>query len=482
MHRWRQLGLMAVFLLACALGAVPRAAETPGADEWKYDVVNRKKGAPFHGLVVEQSKTQVVIKCVSRKPGRPTILYEECLPRNEVESVELLDPKERDVLQRRLEALKRERETLDAQLKMLDPGVRVDVSGDALALKPAEWAPDAKLKALTYQSSHFQLVSTAREEVIQLAAIQLEQVYAAYARHLPPRVNAAHPTAILLTRTLGEYQTIVRERGHNFFNAAFYDVAKNQIVCGSNVQRLGDELERIRGIHAKQLKDLENQKAELTQIYKGAIPPAVLTYLLDVQNKIKAQERENTLGFEGAKRRLFRRLYHEAFHAYLATFVYPPSEAEVPRWLNEGLAQIFETAIFEVGELRIGHADKDRLAAVRAVLPRNPPPRNAPPGYPLLPLIELLRSGGQPFQVAHAGDQQVANRFYLASWALAHYLTFERKVLGSKAMDDYVHALKRGVDPVLAFRDLVGQPLGEFEKDYLQYLAQLREDGTKAPK
>ena len=66
--------------------------------------------------------------------------------------------------------------------------------------------------------------------------------------------------------------------------------------------------------------------------------------------------------------RLFTRLYHEAFHAYLGTFVYPAQGGSLPIWFNEGLAQIFETAIVEVGELRVGHADPVRLVAVRAVL------------------------------------------------------------------------------------------------------------------
>ena len=50
---------------------------------------------------------------------------------------------------------------------------------------------------------------------------------------------------------------------------------------------------------------------------------------------------------------------------------------------------------------------------------------------------------------------------------------FERKLLGTKALDDYVAALKRGTDPLDAFRDLVGEPLPQFEKEHLQYLKDL---------
>jgi hypothetical protein len=172
-----------------------------------------------------------------------------------------------------------------------------------------------------------------------------------------------------------------------------------------------------------------------------------------------------------ARQRFFQRLYHEAFHAYLNTSVYPPEEFTVPVWLNEGLAQIFETALFEAGELRVGHADLERLDKVRQALASNT----------LLPLPELMRSGVEQFQVARSSAQQVSDRNYLASWALAFHLTFERKILGSKAMDAYVRALKRGTDPLEAFQELVGQPLGKFEKEHLRYLDALRPDGTARP-
>ena len=44
---------------------------------------------------------------------------------------------------------------------------------------------------------------------------------------------------------------------------------------------------------------------------------------------------------------MFRRLAHEAFHAYLETYVYPRQAYDVPRWLNEGLAQTFEAGLLE---------------------------------------------------------------------------------------------------------------------------------------
>jgi hypothetical protein len=231
---------------------------------------------------------------------------------------------------------------------------------------------------------------------------------------------------------------------------------------------MGDELDRVRRHHDKVRAELKERETDLMQAYKGKPPPEFLTPIAEARKKIKITEDRNDQAFRQARRRLFQRLYHEAFHAYLANFVYPPAEGEVPRWFNEGLAQIFETAIIEVGELRIGHADETRLAAVRSALARDS----------LVPLTELLRSGPRQFVVAHGGDKAAADRHYLASWALTFYLTFEKKVLGTKSLDEYVIALHRGADPLVAFRGLVGQPLPKFEKEFQEYLKHLRPDGT----
>ena len=131
----------------------------------------------------------------------------------------------------------------------------------------------------------------------------------------------------------------------------------------------------------------------------------------------KQTDLANIKKFEEARHRLFRTLYHEAFHAYLAGYVYPPGDADVPRWLNEGLAQIFETAIVEAGELRVGHADAERLARVQAAVRKGEQ----------VALADLLKSGAKQFVVAHGSDREVADRYYLASWALAFHLMFERE-------------------------------------------------------
>jgi Protein of unknown function (DUF1570) len=461
-------------VLAQALGmllltaTLPIAADPPGGDDWKYDIIHRKKGKPLCGLVLEEGPNAVKYLYIARRPGSPTILVKDEIARAEIDRIERLDDHEREILEQRVKALRQERETLNAQLKAFDPATKEKPTGDKAMLKPAKWPADARVKAVLYESAHFRLISTAREELVQLTAIQLEQVYAAYARTLPARVEKAEKTTILLTQSQNEYQALIRDRGHNLLNPAYYDVAKNQIVCGNDLQRKADQLEELRKYHAKELKDLDDREKDLRQVYKGTIPPEFKAQFDALRKKIKTTEEQNNEAFNKMRRRLFERLYHEAFHAYLANFVYPNEEGELPRWLNEGLAQVFETAIFEIGELRIGHADRERLEAAQKALNQGT----------LLPLSDLLKSGPKQFQVAHAADQQVSDRYYLASWALAFHLTFDRKVLGTAALDSYVKALRRGVEPQEAFRALVGMPLPQFEKRYQQYLKQLQPDGT----
>jgi hypothetical protein len=302
---------------------------------------------------------------------------------------------------------------------------------------------------------------------VEAAAIRLEQAYTAYSHTLPPRCKDV-ATTIILPQSLADYQALVRGQGRNLLNPAFFDPERNQIVCAFDWLRMTEELEKVAGFHARQLADLHEREAELHKVYRGAIPAELKAEIARQRKDIQAAEQRNAQTFERAKQHLFQRLFHEAFHAYLLNFVYPPQGGEVPRWLNEGLAQIFETALFEVGELRIGHADEERLRAVRRALSKNA----------LLPLPDLLRARPRQFLIAHNADKQGSDRHYLASWALAFYLTFECRVLGTPALDNYVHDLKQGVDPLDAFTKLTGKPLPRFEKDYLDYLRHLRPDGS----
>jgi hypothetical protein len=126
----------------------------------------------------------------------------------------------------------------------------------------------------------------------------------------------------------------------------------------------------------------------------------------------------------------------------------------------------------EAAELRVGHAEKERLDAIQTLARHRQ----------LIPLPNLLRSQPNDFLVNNAAARQRSERHYLNAWALSHYLMFERRVIGTPAMDQYVQALKRGTNELTAFRNLVNQPLDKFELEYYDYILRLKADGTLAKK
>jgi hypothetical protein len=167
----------------------------------------------------------------------------------------------------------------------------------------------------------------------------------------------------------------------------------------------------------------------------------------------------------------------------VGTFVYKPLSAaeikagrgtgELPRWLNEGLAQVFETAVVEAGELRADAPDAVRLERIKQKLRKKS-------GQPLVPLATLLTTGKETFLASHKDQKGGSERAYESSWALAYYLTFERRVIGSPAFRKYLVAINSGEEATRAFAELVGQDLPPFEKDWHAYLLRLQKDGTLA--
>ncbi len=439
---------LALGLIYCA--TVPGPAS---ADQWKFEVVRDKQGKTFLGLVLRESPGEILFQCVIRKPGERTRLITTTFTRAEVDRVERLSMAEHEQLAARLRAI--ESSVQDEKERM-----------ERIELRPAPWGPSSD-GGWAYRSEHFLLVSNARPEIVRRTAVRLDQLYAAFTRLLPPRRISGRPTTIRLVQSRAEYQALQREQGRELLNPAYYDAAHNQIVWGSDLQDLGDELERVRKQHADLRERLHQQEDNLKDQYKGKIPRDLLKPIRAAREKIGETDRENQKHFEKATKRFFQILYHEAFHAYLANYVFAAEEAEVPHWLNEGLAQVFETAILEAGDLRIDHADPERLAAVKAGLAKGE----------LVALADLLTAGHRQFVVAHASEQQVSDRYYLASWALAFYLTAERNKLSTPELERYVAACKRSGDPVSAFRAWVGQALEAFEKEFHQYLLHLRNNG-----
>src|SRR5262249_37524281 len=157
------------------------------------------------------------------------------------------------------------------------------------------------------------LVSNAREDVLCLTAVQLEQIHAAYRRLLPPRVESAQATTVLLPATPADYQAILKEQGRAFGNTASYDAGRNQNVCPPELQRLADEWAQAFQKNQQLLDKLRDQEADLKKLYKNKVPPDLLQRLRADQDKIKKTNDQNRKECEQVLQRVFQPLYHEAF-------------------------------------------------------------------------------------------------------------------------------------------------------------------------
>jgi len=451
--------LLAAFSVCAAFGQPP----SPNKD-WNLDVVRLKNGYVLKGLILEESAAALRFQNVRRSTGRPTVCMTAIVRRTEIDRIEKISDADRELLRNRL--------------KELDPsGEGERKRMESLELQIVAW--NGKSKAgRRYDSDHFSLVSNAPEEVVRRAAVRLEQIYAAYVHFLPPRYRGGRPTTIMLYPALDDYQKMLDAQGWKLQNPAFFDPTSNRIVCGSNLEMLGKNLESLRQKNQEWLAEIDKSEVELRKL---PLKPQELAERLAPHQRyrriIAEKDKYNDGIYDKATKRLFEILYHEAFHAYVANFVFPavPKDAsadgppgELPRWLNEGLAQIFETAIVEAGELRVGHADKERLQQVKDALRVGE----------MMSVKELLTSIPKNFIVQHREDRIASDKCYLASWALASYLTFDRRVLGSGNLDVFVRALNQNENPEVAFARMTGQKLPEFEKEFHLWLTRLQPDGS----
>lgn len=461
---------LAVTLAAGVLAALLAGAQSPppgGLSKWSFDEIALTNGATLQGLILSEEPQGIRFQAVSRPATRPTVTVTWFLTKAEIARVKRLTDADRAVLKDRL-----------GELDPSGAGERKRMESLELVATD-EWPPGT---AKRYESDYFTLVSTGSDELIRRSAVRLEQIYVAFARFLPPTAREARPTKIMLATDEGEYKVLLGSLGKaNLLNPAVFDPATNRVLCGTEMKRLGSELQTARLHLSQQLAALSKYESEVARLYRQPELKRYLDASALERRRLYVADAANGAKFDRATAGIFAVLYHEAFHAYAGTFVYPPLKpegvkagrgtGELPRWLNEGLAQVFETSVVEAGELRADPPHRERLNRVKESL------RNKK-SQPLVPLADLLLTGKETFLTSHRDQRGTAERAYLASWALAYYLTFERRLIGLEPFRKYLIAVNSGGDPRKAFEELVGQELPLFEKDWHTYLRHLQNDGT----
>ncbi len=255
-HNAARLRFLAALPLLLVLPCLVRA------DDWKYDVVVLKADrSVLKGLLVNYSEAaeEIEFRAVIRRPGERTRVENYLFKRSRIESVETITAEERAALEARIKALDISGKELAERIRKLD-------------LEKIDFGRGGKKNGFRYEGTHFTLESNVKEELFRRSAVRLAQVFNAYARCLPPHNLSDRPIAILLAGTQADYLALLKERGISLFNPAFYDQARNQIVCGSDLERLGVQLEQARKENQRTAAELDRREADLKKIYKGKIP------------------------------------------------------------------------------------------------------------------------------------------------------------------------------------------------------------------
>jgi hypothetical protein len=182
--------------------------------------------------------------------------------------------------------------------------------------------------------------------------------------------------------------------------------------------------------------------------------------------EVVAARRDNKAHVADARRAFTARLTHEAWHAYATRRLVATGRRPLPPWLDEGLAQVFETVPLEAGELRLDAPDPVRLKALEELLTG----RDAPP------LVDLLRAGQSQFLIGHGGGRKASQQSYLMAWGLGFHLAVLEPVLTPTSLAAICEPVDAADESarVVEFERLVGMPIAEFDADWRRRMLALR--------
>lgn len=145
----------------------------------------------------------------------------------------------------------------------------------------------------------------------------------------------------------------------------------------------------------------------------------------------------------------YRAIYHEYTH-----FVTSHDQQWIPPWLNEGLAEFYQTTEIKEKEVRLGLPSTENILLLR---------HNR-----LLPLATLFSvDRNSPYY----HEENKASIFYAESWALTHYLEFKDRREHTSRLQQYISLVSNKVDPVTAAVTAFGD-LKLLQKNLSDYVAQ----------
>jgi hypothetical protein len=151
---------------------------------------------------------------------------------------------------------------------------------------------------------------------------------------------------------------------------------------------------------------------------------------------------------------LWRVLAHEGFHQFIG---YELGQ-QIPMWLNEGMAQYFETSFVTGSRFNVGQVSRQKLALAQYLIVSKKGP----------PLAQLIQWDRGTFYAN-------ANVAYPMSWALVYYLlNANNDRFQQSEFRRYLQDLKLGKDEIVSFQRRFGQSSARWQADFEDYILHLK--------
>ncbi len=151
---------------------------------------------------------------------------------------------------------------------------------------------------------------------------------------------------------------------------------------------------------------------------------------------------------------LWRVLAHEGFHQFIG---YELGQ-QIPLWLNEGMAQYFETSFVTGTRFNVGQVSRSKLLYAQALIVN----KRAPP------LAQLIQWDRATFYAN-------ANVAYPTSWALVDYLlNSNNDRFQQSEFRRYLQDLKLGKDDIQSFQKRFGRDSDRWQADFEDYILRLK--------
>jgi hypothetical protein len=151
---------------------------------------------------------------------------------------------------------------------------------------------------------------------------------------------------------------------------------------------------------------------------------------------------------------LWRVLAHEGFHQFVG---YELGQ-QIPIWLNEGMAQYFETSFIVGSKFYVGQISRNKLLYAQALIANKQAP----------PLAELIQWDRATFYAN-------ANVAYPMSWALVYYLlNSNNDRFEQSEFRRYMQDLKYGQNDIKSFQHRFGSDINRMQAGFEDYILHLQ--------